>query len=90
LAAVAETVRRGDCRLFPQYIELSNEVSLGRGNKGRERQYPRHEYFRRILCNLLGGEIEAGLLPRELGLIGSLVQDVCYLNARAYFRFPGT
>lgn len=49
--------------------------------------YPRHDYFRRILCNLLGTEMEQGLLPDDLGLIGSLVQDVCYRNAVRYFGF---
>ncbi|KKL66065.1 hypothetical protein LCGC14_2148680 [marine sediment metagenome] len=49
--------------------------------------YVRHEYFRRILCNLLGSEIESGLLPKEYGLIGSMVQDICYRNAARYFDF---
>ena len=49
--------------------------------------YPRHEYFRRILCNVLGTEIEQGLLPDDLGLIGSMVQDICYNNAASYFGF---
>jgi glucuronate isomerase len=49
--------------------------------------YTRHEYFRRILCNLLGDEMEAGLLPRDQKLIGGLVEDVCYRNAAGYFDF---
>jgi glucuronate isomerase len=49
--------------------------------------YTRHEYFRRILCNLLGDEMEAGLLPRDLALLGGLVEDVCYGNAARYFDF---
>jgi len=49
--------------------------------------YPRHDYFRRILCNLLGTEIEQGLLPSDMKLIGSLVQDICYRNAVRYFGF---
>jgi glucuronate isomerase len=49
--------------------------------------YTRHEYFRRILCNLLGDEMEAGLLPRDVKLIGGLVEDVCYRNAAGYFDF---
>jgi glucuronate isomerase len=48
--------------------------------------YPRHEYFRRILCNLLGRDIERGLLPRDLKLLGALVREVCFANARDYFR----
>ena len=47
--------------------------------------YPRHEYFRRILCNILGEEIEKGELPNDLELIGNIVQDVCYNNAKNYF-----
>ncbi len=49
--------------------------------------YTRHEYFRRILCNLLGVEIEQGLLPREMELIGRMVRDICYGNAAEYFGF---
>ena len=49
--------------------------------------YTRHEYFRRILCNKLGRELEDGLLPNDLPLLGGLVQDVGYRNARRYFGF---
>jgi len=49
--------------------------------------YPRHDYFRRILCATLGREMEAGLLPRDMELVGGMVEDVCYRNARAYFDF---
>ncbi|MBN2475798.1 MAG: glucuronate isomerase [Pirellulales bacterium] len=49
--------------------------------------YPRHEYFRRVLCNLLGNEMRQGLLPNDLEMIGSLVQDICYHNAAGYFGF---
>lgn len=49
--------------------------------------YTRHEYFRRILCNLLGTEMEQGLLPADFDLIGPMVQDVCYHNAAGYFGF---
>ena len=50
--------------------------------------FPRHEYFRRLLCNILGGEMERGLLPDDMSLVGGLVRDVCYFNAERYFRFP--
>ncbi len=50
--------------------------------------YTRHEYFRRILCNLLGEEIRLGLLPNDLELIGRMLQDICYHNAERYFGFP--
>ena len=51
--------------------------------------YPRHEYFRRTLCNLLGNDIEAGLLPAsEIDFIGSeIVEGICYRNAKNYFKF---
>jgi len=47
--------------------------------------YPRHEYFRRILCNLLGGDVEAGLLPADMDLLGKMVEDICFNNAKEYF-----
>lgn len=50
--------------------------------------YPRHEYFRRVLCNLLGSEMERGLLPNDEALVGKMVQDICYGNATAHFPFP--
>lgn len=50
--------------------------------------YPRHEYFRRVLCNLLGSEVDAGLLPNDERLLGRLIQDVCYQNAVTYLRLP--
>jgi len=51
--------------------------------------YPRHEYFRRTLCNLIGREVENGELPADDGLVGGLIRDICYENARAYFGFAG-
>jgi glucuronate isomerase len=51
--------------------------------------YPRHEYFRRLLCRILGGDMKQGFLPYDLDLVGLLVQDVCYSNAKRYFAFPG-
>jgi glucuronate isomerase len=47
--------------------------------------YPRHEYFRRILCNLLGNDVENGELPHDIELIGNMVKDICYRNAVNYF-----
>jgi len=47
--------------------------------------YPRHEYFRRVLCNLLGSDVEAGLLPADLDLLGRMVEDISFNNARSYF-----
>jgi glucuronate isomerase len=48
--------------------------------------YTRHEYFRRILCNLLGREIEDGALPRDFPWIGGIVRAICYRNAATYFN----
>ncbi len=47
--------------------------------------YTRHEYFRRVLCNLLGEDIQRGEIPDDMELLGNLVEDVCYRNARNYF-----
>jgi glucuronate isomerase len=49
--------------------------------------FPRHEYFRRILCNLFGEEITNGELPNDLEWIGKVVKDICYYNAKQYFNF---
>ena len=47
--------------------------------------YPRHEYFRRILCNIFGEEIENGELPDDVAWTGKLIQNICYNNAKGYF-----
>jgi glucuronate isomerase len=47
--------------------------------------YPRHEYFRRILCNLFGKEIENGELPNDVEWTGKIIKDICYYNAKNYF-----
>jgi glucuronate isomerase len=47
--------------------------------------FPRHEYFRRILCNLFGEEIENGELPHDLKWTGKVIEDICYNNAKNYF-----
>jgi len=47
--------------------------------------YPRHEYFRRIICNLFGEEIENGELPADIEWTGKIIQDICYYNAKGYF-----
>jgi glucuronate isomerase len=49
--------------------------------------YPRHEYFRRLLCNILGNDMRHGLIPDDDELVGRLVRNVCYGNARKYFGF---
>ena len=50
--------------------------------------YPRHEYFRRLLCSILGDDMTKGLIPGDIGLVGDMVRDICYFNAKRYFRFP--
>ena len=49
--------------------------------------YPPHEYFRRILCNLIGNDVKEGLLPADEKWLGKLVADICYHNAKGYFNF---
>ncbi len=49
--------------------------------------FPRHEYFRRILCNMIGQDLEEGLLPNDVKWLGKIVQDICYFNANKYFKF---
>lgn len=49
--------------------------------------FPRHEYFRRVLCNLLGEDVENGELPNDMDWLGTMVQDICYYNAKNYFNF---
>ncbi|NNF33250.1 MAG: glucuronate isomerase [Saprospiraceae bacterium] len=49
--------------------------------------YPRHEYFRRILCDLMAEDIRKGLVPNDMKFVGEMVQDICYNNAVNYFNF---
>lgn len=49
--------------------------------------YPRHDYFRRLLCEILGSDIDTGLVPRDFGLVGAMVKDISYNNAASYFQF---
>lgn len=49
--------------------------------------YPRHEYFRRLLCNLFGTDIENGELPNDIEWTGKVIRDICYYNAKEYFGF---
>lgn len=49
--------------------------------------FPRHEYFRRILCNLIGRDIVNGVLPHDIEWLGKMVQNICYYNAKQYFNF---
>ena len=49
--------------------------------------YPRHEYFRRILCNLFGDDMESGEVPKDMSLVGPMVRNICYGNAARFFGF---
>ena len=49
--------------------------------------YPRHEYFRRILCNIFAQDVVNGELPEDINLIGNTVSNICYFNAKEYFKF---
>ena len=49
--------------------------------------FPRHEYFRRLLCNILGDEMQRGEIPQDMDLVGKMVSDISYFNAKEYFNF---
>ncbi len=49
--------------------------------------FPRHEYFRRVLCNLVGQDVENGELPNDMDLLGNLIKNICYHNAKEFFHF---
>lgn len=50
--------------------------------------YPRHEYFRRVLCNIVGHDVEQGALPNDDALVGRMISDICYGNAKCRLRLP--
>jgi glucuronate isomerase len=50
--------------------------------------YPRHEYFRRLLCDMLGDDAQRGEIPDDFEMLAELVRNVSYANAKAYFPFP--
>jgi glucuronate isomerase len=49
--------------------------------------FPRHDYFRRILCNILGKDVENGELPDDMEWLGKMVENISYYNARDFFKF---
>ncbi len=51
--------------------------------------FPRHEYFRRLICNIIGNDVEAGLIPDDKAMLDTLIADICFGNAKRYFNFPG-
>jgi glucuronate isomerase len=64
---------------------LSNFVGMLTDSRSMM-SYPRHEYFRRLLCQLLGSEMENGTLPNDVKLVGRMVKKICYANAVSYFE----
>jgi glucuronate isomerase len=50
--------------------------------------YSRHEYFRRVLCNLIGRDVENGEVPDDDGLLGGMISNICHANARNYLALP--
>ena len=50
--------------------------------------YPRHEYFRRVLCNLIGRDVENGEIPDDETLLGPMIRNICYANAQQYLQLP--
>jgi glucuronate isomerase len=75
-----------------QINALSNHGLLGRfvGMLTDSRSFlsfPRHEYFRRILCNIIGKDVESNELPYDLQWLGKIIENVCYYNAKEYFNF---
>ena len=77
--------------IIDQINSLSNMGLLGRfiGMITDSRSflsYPRHEYFRRILCNLIGNDVENGELPADTEWLGKMVENICYFNAMKYFK----
>ena len=50
--------------------------------------YPRHEYFRRLLCNIIGEDVENGEIPDDRHFLDSLIRNICYENARSYLALP--
>jgi glucuronate isomerase len=51
--------------------------------------YPRHEYFRRTLCSLIGRDIKSGVIPDDESLVGPMIKNICYSNAKKFMAFPG-
>jgi glucuronate isomerase len=50
--------------------------------------YPRHEYFRRVLCDIVGQDVTRGELPDDDVLLGGMIEDICYRNAKQYLQLP--
>ena len=71
-----------NCGLLPRFVGMLTDSRSFMS-------FPRHEYFRRTLCNLVGRDMENGELPDSLELVGGMIRNICYANARNYLRLPG-
>lgn len=73
-------------RIMAQQSLLGNFVGMLTDSRSFL-SYPRHEYFRRVLCDLIGEWVVRGQVPEDYDYLGQMVQDICYNNAREYFQF---
>jgi len=71
---------------FAEYGVLSNFVGMLTDSRSFM-SYTRHEYFRRILCNLIGGFVDSGKFPDDYDFLGNVIKDICYFNSKKYFEF---
>src|SRR5436305_1748610 len=79
----------GEIRQLPHALLRAPRCGEGMDTDSRSfMSHPRHEYFRRVLCNLIGNEIEAGELPDNDDLIGSMIRNICYENAARLLELP--
>jgi glucuronate isomerase len=67
--------------LFPKFIGMLTDSRSFLS-------FPRHEYFRRLLCNIIGRDVEAGLIPDDTEVLNQLVKGICIDNAKSYFSLP--
>ncbi len=70
-----------NCGLFSRFIGMLTDSRSFMS-------FPRHEYFRRTLCNLVGNDMAKGLLPDDEEMIGNMVRNICFANARDFLRLP--
>ena len=79
----------GNSTTFPQIGQLAGFVGMHTDSRSIL-SMTRHELFRRVLCDAIGADVEAGRIPEDLDLLAALVRDVCVDNAVRYFGFPPT
>lgn len=95
-------IQMGSAWWFNDHIEGMRQQMVSLGNLGLLSRFvgmltdsrsflsfPRHEYFRRVLCALVGGWMENGEIPPDFDTFGNMVQDISYRNAKTYFAIPG-